>query len=75
MSQNPHLTAKNIEDLARLLEADISLHPMVLSRQEVARWMDADERFASWVKDNQPELYERCAIFRHLYHELSDRVV
>ena len=52
--EHPYLRAEDIAALARLLERDVRLHPHLISPRELARWMDADIRFASWVEEHQP---------------------
>lgn len=51
---------EDIEALGKLLDRDVRHHSKVLSVAEVRRWMDADERFAAYVREHQPALYRRA---------------
>jgi hypothetical protein len=62
--QNKWLRPEDIEALGRLLDRDIQHHPQVLSLRTVASYMDADERFASWVEDHQPKVAADAAPYR-----------
>lgn len=67
--ENPWLRPEDIEALGRLLDRDIQYHPKFVSPREVARWMDADARFAVWVEEHQPGMAEVAHAYRSEPHD------
>lgn len=64
IDSNRPLRPEDIEALGRLLVRDIEQHPNRVSPRMVAHWMDADDRFARWVEENQPGMAEVASAYR-----------
>lgn len=52
---HPWIRAEDIEALGRLLERDVRQFRHLISLPELRRWMDADERFAAYVREHHAQ--------------------
>jgi len=63
MGQHPWLRPEDIEHIKRLFDRDVEYRHIIDDR-ELAAWMDADDRFATYVEETQPAIAAKAKPYR-----------